>query len=221
MLTIRRSVSKLLNKMSSGFVSEKVLEEKRQERQAEWEKVRKPHEPEQAPEEPVETRSLFEQLNANRMKDQEEFEESRKLKNQIRGIDDDEAEFLDAVDDVRTRMEREKRLEEKRELEEYRKGQAELREKELEERLKASSTAVSRPIVNKAKSSSSQSKLLLGAVKRSNSNKKSAEETGNSSTPAKVTKKEDSPPKNALGALAGLGDYDSSSSNSDEESANS
>ena len=38
--------------MSSGFISEAVLEEKRQKRQEEWEKVRKPSDPEQAPEEP-------------------------------------------------------------------------------------------------------------------------------------------------------------------------
>ena len=39
--------------MSSGFISEKVLEEKRKERQEEWDKVRKPGDDETAPEEPV------------------------------------------------------------------------------------------------------------------------------------------------------------------------
>ena len=59
--------------------------------------VRKPSDPETAPEAPVETRSLFDQLQAHKMAAQEDFEEKRALKNQIRGIDDDEAEFLDQV----------------------------------------------------------------------------------------------------------------------------
>ena len=45
----------------------------------------------------METRSLFDQLQAHKMAAQEAFEEKRALKNQIRGIDDDEAEFLDQV----------------------------------------------------------------------------------------------------------------------------
>lgn len=86
--------------MSSGFVSEKVLEEKRQERQKEWEKVRKPEDPQTRPEENDANsvhRSLFDQLESNRNKAQEEWDEKHQLKNQIRGIDDDEAEFLDQV----------------------------------------------------------------------------------------------------------------------------
>ena len=39
-------------RMASGFISENVLEEKRRQRQEEWEKVRKPEDPEKAPEEP-------------------------------------------------------------------------------------------------------------------------------------------------------------------------
>ena len=37
--------------MSSGFISEKTLEEKKKARQEEWEKVRKPEDPKEAPEE--------------------------------------------------------------------------------------------------------------------------------------------------------------------------
>ena len=49
--------------MSSGFVSEKVLDEKRRARQEEWEKVRKAEDPKDAPpEEPVDTRSLYDKL---------------------------------------------------------------------------------------------------------------------------------------------------------------
>ena len=45
-----------IERMSSGFISENVLEEKRQKRQEEWEKVRKPSDPEKAPEEPQDSR---------------------------------------------------------------------------------------------------------------------------------------------------------------------
>lgn len=140
---------------------------------------------------------------------------------QIRGIDDDEAEFLERVDDIRCRIEREKRLEERKELEEYRKSQAEFREKELENRLKETanpSPLLSKPASNltKSKSSSAQSKLLLGAVKRPNTKEPSGE------TKAKVSRTEESQagasddsaagPTATLGALAGIGDdYDSSS----------
>ena len=43
-------------KMSSGFVTETELEEKKRVRQEEWERVRKPEDPETAPEEPVDSR---------------------------------------------------------------------------------------------------------------------------------------------------------------------
>ena len=42
--------------MSSGFVTETELEEKKKVRQEEWEKVRKPSDPEAAPEEQVDNR---------------------------------------------------------------------------------------------------------------------------------------------------------------------
>ncbi len=87
--------------MSSGFVSEKVLAEKRAERQAEWDRVRREDQPEKAPEPEYESRSLFDQLKANKDKAQEEWDEAHKLKNQIRGIDDDEADFLDEVDNLK------------------------------------------------------------------------------------------------------------------------
>ena len=71
--------------------------------------------------------------------------------------------------------------EEKKEIEDYRKKQEEMREIELEERLKAekatpvlaTSTQAAKP-----KAKSSQSRLLMGAVKRSNSRKESGKEEG-------------------------------------------
>jgi len=42
--------------MSSGFISENIIEQKRKERQEEWERVRKKEDPKEAPEEPYDSR---------------------------------------------------------------------------------------------------------------------------------------------------------------------
>ena len=87
--------------MSSGFVTETELEEKKKVRQEEWERVRKPEDPVAAPEEPVDSRSLFERLEEQKQKKQDDWDEEHKFKNQFRGLDDEEVDFLDRVDDVR------------------------------------------------------------------------------------------------------------------------
>ena len=57
--------------MSSGFVTEAEIEAKKKAKQDEWERVRKPEDPQEAPEEPVDNRSLFDRLEENRVKKQE------------------------------------------------------------------------------------------------------------------------------------------------------
>ena len=71
----------------------------------------------------ISRRSLFEQLQSNKAKADEEWEESRKFKNQIARIDDDEADFLDTVDELREKEERRRMMKERKEIEEYRKTQ--------------------------------------------------------------------------------------------------
>ncbi|KAE8295996.1 hypothetical protein D5F01_LYC04745 [Larimichthys crocea] len=66
--------------LSRKFVSETELDEKRKKRQEEWEKVRKPEDPEEAPEEEYDPRSLFERLQEQKDKKQEEYEEQFKFK---------------------------------------------------------------------------------------------------------------------------------------------
>ncbi|KAF7699037.1 hypothetical protein HF521_003779 [Silurus meridionalis] len=83
--------------LSRKFVSESELEEKRKKRQEEWEKVRKPEDPEVVPEEEYDPRSLFEKLQEQKDKKQEEYEEQFKFKNMVKGLDEDEAHFLDEV----------------------------------------------------------------------------------------------------------------------------
>ncbi|KAG9336948.1 hypothetical protein JZ751_029965 [Albula glossodonta] len=69
------------------FVSESELEEKRKKRQEEWEKVRKPEDPEE---------------------------------NMVKGLDEDETHFLDEVSRQQTLIEKQRRDEERQELQEYR-----------------------------------------------------------------------------------------------------
>ena len=52
--------------MSGNFVTEADLEEARKNRQAEWERVRKADDPEEAPEETYDHRSLFERLEEHK-----------------------------------------------------------------------------------------------------------------------------------------------------------
>merc|ERR1712098_213358 len=183
--------------------------------QEEWERVRKPEDPVVAPEEPVDSRSLFERLEEQRVKKQEEWDEEHKFKNQFRGLDDDEVDFLDRVDDVRTEHERQRYLDEKRELEEYQKRQQELKEKELEDRLemerkgpgfKRSTSTIS--------SKNSQLKLLAGAVKRKADTGMADNKKKKEDFEAKLIEVEPKPKPNS-GSLLGLADYGSDSESDD------
>ncbi|TKS73055.1 Protein FAM192A NEFA-interacting nuclear protein NIP30 [Collichthys lucidus] len=106
--------------LSRKFVSETELDEKRKKRQEEWEKVRKPEDPEEAPEEEYDPRSLFERLQEQKDKKQEEYEEQFKFRNMVRGLDEDESSFLDEVSRQQCLVEKQRRDEEKQELLEYR-----------------------------------------------------------------------------------------------------
>ncbi|CAL8100709.1 unnamed protein product [Orchesella dallaii] len=163
--------------MSSGFITESEIEAQRQVRQAEWEKVRKPEDPVVAPEEAApDNRSLFDRLQEQKMKKQEEFEESHKLKNLVKGLDDDEADFLEYVDKAKMDLERKKRMEELKELNEFRSKMAELRDQELDKHIKQELGLIKTekkvvksyddelPSIGTGKTT--QSKLLAGIVKR-------------------------------------------------------
>ena len=195
--------------MSSGFVTEAEIEAKKKARQEEWERVRKPNDPEIAPEEPIDNRSLFERLEENRIKKQEEWDESHKLKNQIRGIDDDEADFLDTVDAVKMAQEKERISEETKALKEYRESQDKLLEQQEQLKKKHALGTIKFSSTNKA----SKSKPLLGSVVVKKRPLNSKPETP---IEEKRPKTESSDAGGSSNALAGLaGDY--SSSESDDE----
>ncbi|XP_057286422.1 PSME3-interacting protein isoform X1 [Pezoporus wallicus] len=152
--------------INKRFVSESELEERRKRRQEEWEKVRKPGDPEECPEEAYDPRSLYERLQEQREKKQQEFEEQFKFKNMVRGLDEDETHFLDEVSRQQELLEKQRREEELKELNEYRISLTKVGvsmdpKKETEKKLPMKS------VENKNKFS--QAKLLAGAVKHRSS----------------------------------------------------
>ncbi|XP_015510535.1 PSME3-interacting protein isoform X1 [Neodiprion lecontei] len=152
--------------MSSGFISEAEITELRKARQEEWDRVRSADQPLEAPEEPYDPRSLYERLQEQKGKRDMEYEEAHKLKNMIKGLDDDEVEFLDLVDRTKLEEERKKNLEEEKEMRDFKAAVASLHEKSLDERLKQE---LKKPqTTNKNMSSgsgrNSQLRLLAGAV---------------------------------------------------------
>jgi len=102
------------------FVSEKALEEAREKRQAEWEKARqtRPNLPNPNEAEPV--KSLYDQLKLQKDKKEEETADAKRFKNQIRGIDTEEAEYLDLVSKRQMVADKERANEEKRLIAELR-----------------------------------------------------------------------------------------------------
>uniref|UniRef100_A0A2R9CIZ4 FAM192A/Fyv6 N-terminal domain-containing protein n=1 Tax=Pan paniscus TaxID=9597 RepID=A0A2R9CIZ4_PANPA len=63
------------------FVSEAELDERCKRRQEEWEKVRKPEDSEECPEEVYDPRPLYERLQEQKDRKQQEYEEQFKFKN--------------------------------------------------------------------------------------------------------------------------------------------
>ena len=150
---------------------------------------------------------MFERLEENKRKKQEEYDKEHDIKNVVRGIDDDEAAFLDKVDEIKSEAEYQRIKEERRELEEYKKLKEKMLEEQEEKRIRndlvvktqTSKTDATDPTKKK------QAKLLSGIIRKREANEKPKSPESKSKTP-----------KTSL-ALAGLGDY-GSSSNEDSDS---
>ncbi|XP_039989804.1 PSME3-interacting protein isoform X3 [Xiphias gladius] len=154
--------------LSRKFVSEAELDEMRKKRQEEWEKVRKPDDPEEAPEEEYDPRSLYERLQEQKDKKQEEYEEQFKFRNMVRGLDEDETSFLDEVSRQQSLVEKQRRDEEKQELLEYR--SALVKQVSAESRREPEKKAAPKHSGSEQRTSHlSQAHLLAGAVKRRSS----------------------------------------------------
>lgn len=148
-----------------SFVSEAEIEERKKKRQEEWEKVRKPDQPVEAPEEEYDSRSLFEKLQEQKDRKQADYEEAHKLKNLIRGLDDDEVSFLELVDKTKLEMENRILKEEIQELNEYRKAVASFSEETAAARLQE----LKKSVIGETQKRSKQQETLLKAVKRKSS----------------------------------------------------
>uniref|UniRef100_A0A3Q4MGE3 Proteasome activator subunit 3 interacting protein 1 n=1 Tax=Neolamprologus brichardi TaxID=32507 RepID=A0A3Q4MGE3_NEOBR len=153
--------------LSRKFVSEAELDERRKKRQEEWEKIRKPDDPEEVPEEEYDPRSLFERLQEQKDKKQEEYEEQFKFKNMVRGLDEDESSFLDEVSRQQCLVEKQRRDEEKKELLEYRISFI-FKQASAESRKEPEKKVAPKGVEHRT-SHLSQAHLLVGAVKRRNS----------------------------------------------------
>ncbi|XP_017546719.1 PSME3-interacting protein isoform X1 [Pygocentrus nattereri] len=157
--------------LSRKFVSESELEEKRKRRQEEWEKVRKPDDPEEVPEEEYDPRSLYERLQEQKEKKQEEYEEQFKFKNMVKGLDEDDTNFLDEVSRQQSLVEKQRRDEELQEIQEYRSALKKLAAGESQKK-ESEKRAGPKPPEHKT-SHLSQAHLLAGAVKRRSSSQSS------------------------------------------------
>ncbi|XP_055855119.1 PSME3-interacting protein [Episyrphus balteatus] len=156
--------------MSSGFVTETEAVEARKRRQEEWEKVRTPDQPLERPEEPYDGRTLYDKLKDQKLQKDMEYEEAHKLKNLIRGLDDDEVEFLDLVDRTKMNAEKLQMQEEAKELREFRERVATVQEESIDKKIQSEIAKPKAKTSHASNSSSRQSqKSLIGAVvKRKN-----------------------------------------------------
>lgn len=219
-----------------SFVSEKDLDERRRKRQEEWEKTRKPDDPlgmfcfcfdvfvdyrpiAEAPEEEYDHRTLFERLQEQKMKKQEEYEEAHKLKNMIKGLDNDEISFLQDIDKSKIAEEERKLQEESSAIDEYKKAvehlSAEDQEKKMQE-FKKSLWSTSKAAEDKKPSTNkkSQAALLAKAIKRKSDSDKS---DATSSKQAAVANGDNV--ARCIGVLPGLGCYESDSDEDSNSSA--
>ncbi|CAD7011306.1 protein FAM192A [Ceratitis capitata] len=177
--------------MSSGFVTETEAAEARKRRQEEWERVRTPDQPLERPEEPYDGRSLFERLKEQKMKKDMEYEEAHKLKNLIRGLDDDEVQFLELVDQNKIDAEKRQIQEERKELQDFRDRVATLQEETADKKLQSEMKAGKSKVTLSASTARPSQKSLLGVgIKRKNG------EVASSSGAIAVKVSKDSPTTN-------------------------
>ncbi|XP_050552510.1 PSME3-interacting protein [Spodoptera frugiperda] len=219
--------------MSSGFISESEILEARRRRQEEWEKVRTADQPEEAPEEPYDTRPLYQRLEEQRLKKEAEYEEAHKLKNMIRGLDDDEVGFLDLVERSKAKAAQQISIEEQREMQEFRERVSNLAESEELTRLRAQ-LAPARNTQTTSQGQNTQKNKLQGVVVRKRkASELDGEKQDKDSPPPKsngiVTNTNDSQNGNAtgtedcvlrcVGVLPGLGHYDTDSTSDTDDSS--
>ena len=216
-----------MSAFSNKFVSQSEVDEKRKQRQEEWEQKRKPDDPVECPEEVIDNRSLYDKLQEQKLKKDEEYEEQHKLKNSVKGLNEDEAQFLEFVSNKQIEINKARSEEEKSIFKELKESSV--------SRLEPSTSQENKPIkVTTATQGNkkSQTALLAGAVKRKGtgdgedckkrkvSEEKSQDDSSESSDSSAVQKLLNQQPK-IIGVLPGLGAYDNDTSDSETSSSDS
>jgi len=199
------------------FVSQDEIDKARQKRQEEWDKVRKPDDPEEAPEEKHDPRSLYEQLQANKSKSDEDYEERMRLSNQVQGLDEGESDFLDYVSQKKEEITKRREQENEDMLQEVREAMVNKVVDKTQNKTEKKST---KPLPVGSSQSKSQTSLLAGAIKRKTSEKdevtqkkqKAASSSENASSSSNPTVCSPSEVSQVVGILPGIGDYSDSDS---------
>lgn len=110
--------------VASRFVSQGQLTEAQKKREQDlkdaYARIGQEPPPGAKAEEEYDPRTLYEKLQANKDAKQEKHDETWKLSNQFRGIDEGESEFLAEVAKEKRDEERKKRQEEREQLEAFR-----------------------------------------------------------------------------------------------------
>jgi hypothetical protein len=154
--------------MSAGFITQKEADLQRQKRQEEWDKVRTESDPLEPPENekeslpPIDHRPLHEKLNANKVAEQEAILNQRAFKNQIRGLNEDEAAYLKVLKTAEVNEILAKQKEEENLFSELRRNQssAGIRQIKSDDRPKPNNSLIETGKMKK------QSALLKNAIKR-------------------------------------------------------
>ncbi|CAB3244877.1 unnamed protein product [Arctia plantaginis] len=219
--------------MSSGFISESEILEARRRRQEEWERVRTEDQPKEAPEEAYDNRPLYQRLEEQRVKKEAEYEEAHKLKNMIRGLDDDEVGFLDLVERTKAKAAQQISIEEQREMQEFRERVSNLAESEEMIRLRAQ-IAPARTSQTTSSQAQTQKNKLQGVVVRKRKacdmDGDKQDKTENGPLPAKTNGLLPNSPAEQMGSvgaatmrcvgvLPGLGHYDTDSTSDTDDSS--
>lgn len=179
-----------------------------------------------APEPIVDNRSLYDRLKEQKDKKELDFEETHKLKNMIRGLDDDEVDFLDMVDKNRLEAEKRQKMEELKELKEFREKSATLHSAiDLKERLSADLNGSTKSKPSQIMGRPSQKSILSGMIKKrktSESNETQTKKPRNAVEVTAVLSKAPNATANSLKCVAilpGIGSYKDTSDSNDSSDA--
>lgn len=187
----------------------------------------------------IDHRSLYDRLQEQKQRKDLEYEEAHKLKNMIRGLDDDEVDFLELVDRSKLDVERKQREEERKMLQELKQRPSVIinTKEVLEAELMNGSNNKSKPkLLSGAVLQPSQKSLLAGMVRKRTSsatdddevNKKAKVDEvkgGPQCSQLKVTAVLPSAPEVAgnslqcIGILPGIGSYKDTSDSDDSSDA--